>query len=538
MKDIYALCEEKTEVSKILKVVAKWTAIFTIGSLGTYYRRLTIDQLANKLSMNLRHQYYKVLLQKRISLFAEQNSGNLSHQLGHDIYQISQTVVFEFSSILRGAAFFTGGLGYLFYTSVPLTLVTILPISALALVSKHYGAILKKEREKMSDISRFTQGYTRERISQIKTVKLFTAEGFELKKYKELLDKLYGQAINVAGYSAIHHGLMEGLGQNALLWCIGYGAYLVSIDSGLSIGKLTAFAMYSMYSGLGFRLLSTGYTEMKKVSGIYKLINQNAMLPDVETVSFDSEKVPTSVFNQGTPYIQFRNLTFKYPTRDHLVFDNISFDIKAGEIIGIIGQSGSGKSSIFNLITHLYNPTAGEILINGVNILEKPAWWPRQMISIVSQETLLFTGSILDNIKYSDPQASEEAIIDACKKADAYDFIMEMPDNFNTFVGEQGYALSGGQKQRILIARALLKKPNIFLFDEATSALDASTEGYFQDVIEKEFKGKGYTVIIISHRVRSLKNVCDRIMLIDEGKIIALDTFEQLETHPEFKLLL
>ena len=160
------------------------------------------------------------------------------------------------------------------------------------------------------------------------------------------------------------------------------------------------------------------------------------------------------------------------------------------------------------------------------------------MISIVTQDSLLFSGTILENIKYSDQQATEDAVIEACERADAYDFITELPDKFQTQVGEQGYALSGGQRQRILIARALLKKPHIFLFDEATSALDANSEGYFQDVIEKEFKGKGYTVLIISHRVKALKNMTDRIMLIDEGKIIAFDTYHNLAIHPEFQLLL
>ena len=191
-------------------------------------------------------------------------------------------------------------------------------------------------------------------------------------------------------------------------------------------------------------------------------------------------------------------MSFKYPNRDSIVLHSISLEIKAGEIVGIVGESGSGKSSIFKLLTNLYQPSSGQVIINGIDIQEKPAWWPRQLVSIVTQEALLFSGSVLDNIKYSDQNASEEAVVEACKRADAYDFIMEMPEKFNSLVGEQGYTMSGGQRQRILIARALLKKPHIFLFDEATSELDAHSEGYFQKVIEKEFKGQGYTVLIIS----------------------------------------
>lgn len=246
--------------------------------------------------------------------------------------------------------------------------------------------------------------------------------------------------------------------------------------------------------------------------------------------------MPSPILDQAC--IQFKGVSFKYPNRETTVLDNISLEIRAGEIVGVVGQSGSGKSSIFNLLTNLYPPNSGQVMLNGIDIQEKPAWWARQLISIVSQEALLFSGSILENIKYSDQGASEDAVIEACKRADAYDFIMEMPDKFDTLVGEQGYAVSGGQRQRILIARALLKKPHIFLFDEATSALDANSEGYFQKVIEKEFKGKGYTVLIISHRVKALKNMSDRIVVLDEGKIIAFDTYANLAKHPEFQLLL
>jgi ABC-type multidrug transport system fused ATPase/permease subunit len=304
-KDIYNLCKgetetKKTETKEILKSVGKWTVVFTIGAIATYYRRLTIDQLviykkANKLAMTLRKSYYEILLQKRINVFAEQNSGNLAHQLSHDIWQISYTLTYEISSAMRGVAFFTGGIGFLLYTSAPLTLVTLAPISSLALVSRYYGNNIKKRREEMAEVARANHTYAQERLSQIKTVKLFTAEGFEIKKYSEMLQKLLDKSMEVAQISAKHHGLIEGLGQNAILWCIGYGAYLISIDSGLSLGKLTAFAMYSMYSGLGFRLLSSGYTELKKVSGIYKQIYNNIMLQDVETVTFDSEKILRNV---------------------------------------------------------------------------------------------------------------------------------------------------------------------------------------------------------------------------------------------------
>lgn len=491
----------------------------------------------------MRKNYYQTLLTKKLTFFAEQNSGNLSHQLGNDMWQIAHTMTSEISSALRGVAFFTGGIGFLLYTSVPLTIVSILPISSLAVISRYYGGSLKRERQKMAELSRNNNAYIQEKLSHIKTVKLFTAERLETQKYSESLSELYNKAIDVSKLSAKHHGIMEGLGQNAILWCIGYGAYLISVNSGLDLGKLTAFAMYSMYCGLGFRLLSSGYTELKKVSGIYKQIHENAVNPATEEVLFSHSQEPqlAQSFKKSEKIltsIELKNVFFKYPTRDSIVLDGLSLQIHEGEIIGLIGHSGSGKSSIFHLLTNLYQPISGGVFINGVNVNEKPAWWSRQMISIVAQESLLFTGTISDNIKYSDPTVTQAQLVEACKRADAYEFIMDLPENFETQVGEQGYALSGGQRQRILIARALLKKPHIFLFDEATSALDANSEGYFQKVIENELRGKGYTVLIISHRVKSLKGIVDKYVVLQDGRVVACDTYENLKQKPEFKLLL
>ena len=238
----------------------------------------------------MRKNYFKILLQKRIPMITEQNSGNLSHQLGHHIWRIARTMTNELSLAMRGVAFFTGGLGFLLYTSPPLVAVAVVPLCSLAVMTRYYGSLLKIERDRMANIARSTQSYTQDRLSQIKTVKLFTAEGYEVNKYKELLDELFNKSMDVAKLSATHHSLIEGVTQNTVLWCIGYGAYLITINSGLCIGNLTAFAMYGMYSGMGFRLLLSGYTELKKVSGIYKQIYENAQLTDTETVSFSCAK--------------------------------------------------------------------------------------------------------------------------------------------------------------------------------------------------------------------------------------------------------
>ncbi|CAG9325883.1 unnamed protein product [Blepharisma stoltei] len=528
LQDIYNLCAvPTTSQHEIVRVVGKWTAVFGAGALSTYMRRLAIEDLSNTVAMKMRIEFFEDLLRKKYQVFGENTTGDLSHQLNSDIWTIAYTITNEFSSAMRGVAFFTGGAGFLLYTCPPLTMISLFPMMALASISKYYGNLLRRERETQAIYLRQLNSFAQERLVQIKTIKHFTAEGIELKKYAEKQTKVYNKAIDVARYSAKHHALMEAMGQNAVLWCLGYGAYLISTGSGLSVGALTAFAMYSVYAGLGFRLLASGYTELKKAAGVYnKILETKSSIDDKEEILISPTILPKSTVG---PSIIFKNVSFTYPGREIPVLDNINLEIKSGEIWGIVGPSGCGKSTLFHLLTHLYAPTSGLIYIDNVDIHTKPAWWARQQISIVSQEAPLFSGSILDNIKYSNPNATMEEVIDACKRADAYDFINNFEDKFDSEVGEGGSALSGGQKQRVAIARALLKTPHMLLLDEATSGLDHQSEKTVQGILEREVKNRGFTVLLISHKIRTLKALTDRIAVLHAGKIIATGTFDELK---------
>ncbi len=388
----------------------------------------------------------------------------------------------------------------------------------------------------MAEQLRKISQYTQERLSQIKTVKLYTAEAREKDIFRHKQNTFYDKTQVVAGLTATHMAIIEMLGQGSILWILGYGAILISQGAALSVGSLTAFAVYSIYAGMGFRLLASGYTEIKKISGIYE------KLKTIHSDDINKEHVllnyqPFSQQAKGAN-ILFKNVSFHYQDRDASVVDDLNFEIKAGEVVGIIGHSGSGKSTIFHLLTNLYRPDSGEIIVNGENILEKPSWWIRQHIGIVSQENVLFSSSIKDNIIYSKLDATEAEIEEAAKRADAHYYIDNFPDKYHTEVGEQGLGLSGGQRQRIAIARAMLKMPEIFLLDEATSGLDAASEFNIQRILEREITHRGPTVLIITHKLPTLKNITDKIILLRQGRIYKIGTYEELEDDEVFQDLL
>ena len=519
----------------IFNTVSKWSLVYTLGAFATYFRRITSENISLNLSMHLKESYFKELLRKKITTFGEQQTGSLTQQLNRDINEISSIVSTEFSSIIRGLAFFLFSVFFLLYNSLELTLFILFFMGILALFGIFFGRSLKKKKSKLGLLNRKLNSFTQEKFMQIKTVKLFTGESLELKDYNEQEKEIMKKTLVIGEFTSRFYAVMEFIGENALIWSIGYGVYLSHTNSYLTIGRLTAFGTYAVYTSIGFQLILGGYTEVIKAGGLYISILKVLNEEDDREEILSSPSIIKKHKNGASVSIQA--ISYSYPDRDILVLQDISMNIKSGEIWGIIGQSGSGKSTIFHLLTKLYSPVTGKIFINEIDINTQPAWWSRQLISIVSQEALLFSVSILDNIKYSNPNASEFEVEEACRRADAIEFINNLPEKFNTQVGENGFNLSGGQRQRIAIARALLKEPEILLLDEATSGLDGNSEALIQDIIEREVKKRGFTVIIITHRVNTLKDLADYVAVIKEGKIITAGTFNEISKSTEYQLL-
>jgi ABC-type multidrug transport system fused ATPase/permease subunit len=299
-----------------------------------------------------------------------------------------------------------------------------------------------------------------------------------------------------------------------------FGAYLVQRKT-LDVGELFSFVLYTAFIGGSIAGLSDIYSQLQRSIGASERIVEILNEPDERTAN-------TAVRPAGvlTGHIQFHEVSFSYPTRaDVPVLKSIRFDVLPGEKIALVGPSGAGKSTIISLLMRFYRPQGGFISVDGVNIEEYPLTDYRQHVGIVPQEVLLFGGSIRENIAYGKPHATEEEIIAAAKKANAWEFIESFPEGLNTLVGDRGVKLSGGQRQRVAIARAILKNPAILILDEATSSLDAKSERLVQQALENLMENR--TTLVIAHRLSTIREV-DRIFVIKDGRIAESGSHAQL----------
>ncbi len=421
-------------------------------------------------------------------------------------------------------ALLTGTLIILFTTNVQLTLVAlpILPI-ALALFMV-FGAISQplftRVQQKLSALNTILQ----ENVAGIRVVQAFTREKSEQAKFAGAADRLVKQQITVARVFSFLFPivfLIANLGQAAVLY---FGGRQI-INNTLTLGEWQEFSLYLVYIFLPVAQLGFIITQMSQASAsaarIFEILDAksdvvdkpNAIpLPDVE----------------GD--VKFENVTFRYFSSGAPVLDAISFEARPGETIALLGATGSGKTTIINLIPRFYDPTEGRITIDGYDLRDVTLESLRSQIGIVLQETTLFTGTIRDNIAFGRPDASIEEIQDAAKAAAAHDFIMSFPQGYDTPVGERGTTLSGGQKQRIAIARALLLSPRILILDDSTSSVDLATEYQIQKALDRLMEGR--TSFVIAQRISTVINA-DQILVMDKGKIVARGKHEDLMENSE-----
>ncbi len=398
----------------------------------------------------------------------------------------------------------------LFYSST-LTWVVLASLPVFIALSAFVTPLFKKRLDEKFNCGAESQSYLVEAVTGVQTVKSFALEPEVQKKWEGLLanyTKAGFKTSILAGNAGAIGQLIQKISDLAILW---FGAHLV-MDGNISVGQLIAFRMLSSrVSGPVLRLVQMWQDFQQTGISIKRLGDIFNTKPE-PTIDPSKARLPAITGN-----ICFEKVRFRYRPDSAEVIRDMSFDIKPGTVVGVVGRSGSGKSTISKLIQRLYIPEAGKILIDGVDIsLADPAWLRRQ-IGVVLQENFLFNASVRENIAIHNPAASMSDIVRVAKIAGAHEFILELPEGYDTMVGEKGTGLSGGQKQRIAIARALLNNPRILIFDEATSALDYESESIIQRNLKLICKGR--TVIIIAHRLSTLKDA-NKIMAIDRGQLI------------------
>lgn len=517
-KLIDAASGEAWVVEGINSIALILLGILFIQSLFSFFRVWLFAQVSERSMRDIRMALYDRMVHLPMSFFDKRRTGELISRITSDVALLQDTFSITLAELLRQLITLLAGIVFLFYTTPRLTLFMLATIPVLVIIAMVFGRFIRKLSKETQDELAAANVVVEETLHSIATVKSFTGEEFESRRYGKGLNNVVKVALKAAGYrgafiSFIIFALFGGI--VAVIW---YGANLVS-EGLMSVGDLVSFVLYTTFIGGSIAGLGDIYGQVQKAIGSSERVME----------ILDESPEPVSAAQRSSSVageIVFSNVHFQYPTRpDVWVLKGVDLSIRSGEKVALAGYSGAGKSTIVQLLMKFYEWQKGSISVDGKPLNEWDLKELRSNIGIVPQEVLLFGGSIRENIAYAKPSATEQEIVDAARKANAWQFIEKFPDGLDTLVGERGVKLSGGQRQRIAIARAILKDPAILVLDEATSSLDAESEALVQEALDKLMKNR--TTIVIAHRLATIRKV-DRIYMLKEGQIVEEGDHETL----------
>ncbi|WP_159529705.1 MULTISPECIES: ABC transporter transmembrane domain-containing protein [Alteromonas] len=495
--------------------------ITLIACIATYARFYLMTWLGERVSADIRNQVYSHLLSLPPSFFAELRTGEVISRFTSDTTVIQTVVGMSLSMTLRSVVTFVGALVLMGISSPLLTFCVIIAVPAVLVPIKVLAPQVRKfakiSQDKVADLG----SHIDESLHEIMTVQAYTAEDKERAHFSSRVESAMDAAKHRIHYRSLLIGCIMCLSMTAIIFIAWVGARQV-LEGKMTVGELSAFLFYAVMAGGSIATVSEVIGEVQRGVGaserLYQLLNATSEVTSL------SEHSASSQVPQVAPAIAFKDMSFGYPGTKPL-FNNLNVNIKAGENLALVGASGAGKSSLFQLLMRFYDPSSGEITFDDTPIIGMPLSCLRQHIAIVTQEPVVFANSVMENIRYGSPKATDDEVMSAAKKAFAHEFIDNLENRYHTQLGERGIKLSGGQKQRIAIARAILANRPILLLDEATSALDAMSERMVQQAMNRLMEGK--TSIVIAHRLATVQHA-DRIVVMDKGNIVSIGTHTQL----------
>ncbi|XP_036305285.1 ABC-type oligopeptide transporter ABCB9 isoform X3 [Pipistrellus kuhlii] len=472
-----------------------------------------------RLNIRLRNCLFRSLVSQETSFFDENRTGDLISRLTSDTTMVSDLVSQNINVFLRNAVKITGVVVFMFSLSWQLSLVTFMGFPIIMMVSDVYGKYYKRLSKEVQNALARASTTAEETISAMKTVRSFANEEAEAEVYAQKLQQVYKLNRKEAAaytYYVWGSGLTLLVVQVSILY---YGGHLV-ISGQMTSGNLISFIIYEFV--LGDCLESVGSVYSGLMQGVGAAEKVFEFIDRQPTMVHDGSLAPDHVEGR----VDFENVTFTYRTRPHTkVLQDVSFSLCPGKVTALVGPSGSGKSSCVHILENFYPLEGGRVLLDGKPIGAYDHKFLHRVISLVSQEPVLFARSITENISYGLPTVPFEMVVEAAQKANAHGFIMELQDGYNTETGEKGAQLSGGQKQRVAMARALVRKPPVLILDEATSALDAESEFLIQRAIHGALQQ--HTVLIIAHRLSTVERA-HLIVVLDKGRVVQQGTHQQL----------
>ncbi|MEW9501470.1 ABC transporter ATP-binding protein [Jeotgalibacillus marinus] len=484
--------------------------IMVVKGIATYLSQYNGDLFGIISVYDLRNKLYNKLQRLPFQYYDNSKTGDLMSRLTADVEGVRFFLSFGFAELIRLVLLLVVTTSVMLFYSVPLTIVTMISIPFLAVAvykfDKKVHPAFRGVRKSFGQLNTNVQ----ENISGINTVKSLSREEHQIGRFNSSNEDYKDKYIFTADIWSKYFPLMEFLGNLSVILLLGFGGSLV-LNGSLTPGELTAF--YSLVGFIIWPIMNLGFTinqfSQSKASGERLL----EILEADEAIK-DKDEAVSMTNSEGK--VIFKDVTLQYTEGDEKALDNVSFTVESGKTIGLIGATGSGKTSVTQLMTRFYEPTDGEVLIDNIDVRDYTLDSLRKNVGFVLQESFLFSSTIRANIAYGRPHVELDQIVEAAKRAQAHEFIMELPNGYDTMLGERGLGLSGGQKQRIAIARAICLDPSILILDDATSAVDMQTEFKIQQALQEVMKGR--TTFIIAHRISSLKHA-DEILVFDNGKI-------------------
>ena len=483
-------------------------------SIGTALRYALVTRLGERVVTDIRKAVFARVIHLSPQFFEKIMTGEVLSRITTDTTVILSVIGSSISIALRNVFILIGGMILMLLTSLKLTSLVFLIVPAILVPILVLGRRLRVISRENQDWIAASSGNASEALMAVQTVQAFSHENLTKKSFDSVAETSFSSAkkrIITRSFLTVIVIFLVFSGVVGVLWV---GARDVRNEL-MSVGMLVQFVIYSIMVAGAVAALSEIWSELQRAAGATERLVELLNIDDTVNDPVEAVSPPSSWSGE----ITFRNITFAYPTRaDETTLSNINLKIKPGETIALVGPSGAGKSTFIQLLQRFYDPDQGEIFLDGIDIKTMNRLEFRKSIALVPQDPVIFATTVMENIRFGNPEANDEEIYEAARSAAAHDFISELPKGYSTYVGERGVMLSGGQKQRVAIARAILRNAPVLLLDEATSALDAENERSVQKAFDHLSKGR--TTIVVAHRLATVKKA-DKIIVLDKGKIIA-----------------
>lgn len=495
--------------------------LFILQSVFSFFRIVLFTKVTENTMRDIRKDAFSKLIYMPMNFFNKNKVGELTSRLSSDITLVQDTLRTTIAEFIRQIIIIIGSIVFITIVSWQLALIMLATVPVMAVIAVLFGRFIRKLSKQAQDATANSNTIIEENLMGITNVKTFTNELFVMNKYRSTIEEIRRLNVKSGNWRGVFVSFIIMCLFGAIVFIIWQGLHMtIGPDATLDKKDFYSFVMFTVFMGASIGSIPDLYASLQKAIGATEHL--------MELINESTEK--DIYLGKNQPEIKgkvsFKNVNFHYPERaDVEVLKGMSFEVDSGGKIALVGASGAGKSTIASLLLRFYEPTNGDYTVDNMDVKDINIEYLRDQMAFVPQEVILFSGTIRDNIAFGNPEASNDEIDAAAKKANAYDFIKEFPEGFETEVGDRGIQLSGGQKQRVAIARAILKDPTILILDEATSALDAESERLVQEALDNLMENR--TSFIIAHRLSTIRKA-DTILVMEKGQIVEKGKHEEL----------